>query len=126
MLSTFKALRITLSLFKSVCQLVCKYTSGPCTRRLALFHHGLPRHPDRFDAGRQLARVIEGGAVFNSFVEQHQIGNHAGGDDPTILKAKTPRSEEHTSELQSHSDLHSFPTTTLFRSSGHRRWRGLQ
>src|SRR5215211_7841391 len=27
------------------------------------------------------------------------------------------RSEEHTSELQSHSDLHSFPYTTLFRSS---------
>src|SRR5476649_88746 len=26
------------------------------------------------------------------------------------------RSEEHTSELQSHSDLHSFPTRTLFRS----------
>src|SRR5215211_2862092 len=27
-----------------------------------------------------------------------------------------PRSEEHTSELQSHSDLHSFPTRRLFRS----------
>src|SRR5476649_1550163 len=26
------------------------------------------------------------------------------------------RSEEHTSELQSHSDLHSFPTRRLFRS----------
>src|ERR1044072_3785054 len=26
------------------------------------------------------------------------------------------RSEEHTSELQSHRDLHSFPYTTLFRS----------
>src|SRR5579875_1958534 len=26
------------------------------------------------------------------------------------------RSEEHTSELQSHRDLHSFPTRTLFRS----------
>src|SRR5215204_3116975 len=29
--------------------------------------------------------------------------------------SRTCRSEEHTSELQSHRDLHSFPYTTLFR-----------
>src|SRR5476649_1828556 len=31
-------------------------------------------------------------------------------------RAAARRSEEHTSELQSHRDLHSFPYTTLFRS----------
>src|SRR5476649_1429513 len=33
-----------------------------------------------------------------------------------VPKDLRPRSEEHTSELQSHSDLHSFPTRPLFRS----------
>src|SRR5476649_1034869 len=34
-----------------------------------------------------------------------------GGDDyPGPRRPGSPRSEEHTSELQSHSDLHSFPT----------------
>src|SRR5476649_2820112 len=42
-------------------------------------------------------------------------------DTPPVLRIKSGevveiRSEEHTSELQSHSDLHSFPYTTLFRS----------
>src|SRR5476649_437125 len=34
----------------------------------------------------------------------------------TARPVRNGRSEEHTSELQSHRDLHSFPTTTLFRS----------
>src|SRR5476649_1393223 len=33
-----------------------------------------------------------------------------------IDPGRVERSEEHTSELQSHSDLHSFPTRRLFRS----------
>src|SRR5579875_1821403 len=36
--------------------------------------------------------------------------NAALGLDREALGARFPRSEEHTSELQSHSDLHSFPT----------------
>src|SRR5882672_5613927 len=31
-------------------------------------------------------------------------------DEPRWVELETPRSEEHTSELQSHRDLHSFPT----------------
>src|SRR5437588_487562 len=41
---------------------------------------------------------------------------------PTTSGRSTPRSEEHTSELQSHSDLHSFPTR---RSSDLGRGRAL-
>src|SRR5882672_9696263 len=37
----------------------------------------------------------------------HEI---AAGDDRQTLRAEVRRSEEHTSELQSHRDLHSFPT----------------
>src|SRR5262252_8506574 len=34
----------------------------------------------------------------------------SGGRSTAVARAPTARSEEHTSELQSHSDLHSFPT----------------
>src|SRR5882672_2594744 len=45
-------------------------------------------------------------------------GCHIDGEG-TIVAESLDRSEEHTSELQSHSDLHSFPTR---RSSDLRRW----
>src|SRR5476649_2677847 len=41
-----------------------------------------------------------------------------GAQDPKLWFRTQPRSEEHTSELQSHRDLHSFPTrrsSDLFR-----------
>src|SRR5476649_2768394 len=35
---------------------------------------------------------------------------HRGRHAPSAARGGRPRSEEHTSELQSHRDLHSFPT----------------
>src|SRR5476649_998909 len=53
---------------------------------------------------------------------------HPAHHGKTPREAVPPRSEEHTSELQSHSDLHSFPTrrSSDLRRNGHRPRSGPQ
>src|SRR5476649_2187260 len=62
--------------------------------------------PDSF-AAVQWTRIIRG-ETLHVFVER--ISRLLTPVEPYRSMAVRPRSEEHTSELQSHSDLHSFPT----------------
>src|SRR5882672_2889097 len=68
------------------------------------------------------ALPIFGGAASNGLPFSVNSGSiyfvSTSGNDSNNGSFTSPRSEEHTSELQSHSDLHSFPTR---RSSDLRR-----
>src|SRR5476649_1425747 len=62
--------------------------------------------------------VVSYATASSSYATTTLVDNSAG-KDPSTLSLFKSRSEEHTSELQSHRDLHSFPTR---RSSDlHRR-----
>src|SRR5476649_2469434 len=68
-----------------------------------LSHTTLFRSPDRSRQRHEVPR----GWVIHFPRRRQEVAMQAGNDDDEA------RSEEHTSELQSHSDLHSFPHDAL-------------
>src|SRR6476646_7693180 len=54
--------------------------------------------------------VTNGSMLSNTRRLSGRTWSHFGGHTTCTWRASKCRSEEHTSELQSHSDLHSFPT----------------